>query len=179
MMVIVHPQKGEGGEECVGRFVVAGLNRIQLDAFTNTKKGRKTEHIVGIVQNQEGDYTVFTNLLYHKERLGSVFTWRLRTIQPQPQGLAVNQSNMSSRSMLETFSKKLFPDKTKNLSGAGLNVGTFNFPPAVIYQRGKNGGEGHWYGDNILLAETVADVLNFSLRYKRPPAGEVLYSSFL
>ena len=32
------------------RFVVAGLNRTQLDAFTKTGKGRKTEHIVGIVQ---------------------------------------------------------------------------------------------------------------------------------
>lgn len=29
---------------------MAGLNRGQLDAFIRTKKGRKTEHIVGIVQ---------------------------------------------------------------------------------------------------------------------------------
>ncbi|KAK8389339.1 hypothetical protein O3P69_008819 [Scylla paramamosain] len=33
-----------------GKFVVAGLSIIQLDAFTQTTTGRKTEHIVGIVQ---------------------------------------------------------------------------------------------------------------------------------
>ncbi|XP_063874183.1 ionotropic receptor 93a-like [Scylla paramamosain] len=117
---------------------------------------------------------LFINVLYRKERLKGLFTWRPRIIQSQPLDITAMQSNTPTLHSLqdEAFPTKLFPDKTRNLWGATLNVGTFNFPPAVIYRRENNGSEGHWYGDNIFLAEAVGDVLNFSLRYRRPPAGE-------
>ncbi|KAG0729207.1 hypothetical protein GWK47_030804 [Chionoecetes opilio] len=159
-------------------MVIAGLTRTNIDAFLRTKKGRKTEHILAIVQDDAGNFAVLTNLLYQKNRLGRLFSWR-KPVAGQP-GHSCEPS-VESISHLETKSlairhttplpdlslMELFPDKTINLQGSTLNVITILFPPVIMRRFGVNGSV-VWYGYNVRLAETLADILNFTVRFIEP-----------
>ncbi|XP_069195417.1 ionotropic receptor 93a-like [Procambarus clarkii] len=137
-----------------GRFVVVGLSRDQLDGLIQSKKGRKTVNIVGLVQGGEaGQYEVLASLMYQQTRLVRVFTWR---------------PGSSS-----TLTLNLFPDKVSNLHGALLNVITFEFPPSVMYQRSRNGTLLRRYGPDMDVVATLAHVFNFTTNILEPPAGEM------
>ncbi|XP_042228916.1 ionotropic receptor 93a-like isoform X1 [Homarus americanus] len=137
-----------------GRYVVAGMSQDQLHALTITRKGRKTQHIVGVVQSGDaGQYVVVMNQLYQRERMARVFTWT------------------TSRS--STIPVNLFPDKITDLQGAVLNVITIELPPNIIYQRAKNGSVLRRYGVDVDVVTALAQVFNFTIRFKETPPGEL------
>ncbi|KAK8389387.1 hypothetical protein O3P69_008852 [Scylla paramamosain] len=157
------------------RFVVAGLTKAHLETFTTSSKGRKSEHIVGIVKNNHGNFEVFTNLLYKNDRLVRVFTWGQRTQSGSITASTSDNRNLAMVQGVFTSSDNfnLFSDKTKDLEGATLNVVTFLFPPVVMYRRAANGSVVDRYGGNIRLAQAVAGMYNFSIRFIEPPPGEL------
>lgn len=85
-------------------------------------------------QDKHGHFVVLTNLLYKKDRLTRMFTWRTpfstnpwysatlnmkSKSEPETKGLTMKQSAPTP-----DLSLQLFPDKTKNLQGSTLNVST-------------------------------------------------------
>lgn len=76
------------------------------------------------LQSGEEDYTVLTNLLYREEQLATLFTWRhpSHPIRPQDSTLMQSDTSFSLPKFDVSFPRELFPDKTKNLHGAELNV---------------------------------------------------------
>ncbi|KAG7164960.1 Glutamate receptor ionotropic, delta-2-like 14 [Homarus americanus] len=137
-----------------GRYVVAGLSREQLHALTITNKGRKTDHIVGVIRSGDaGQYVVVMNQLYQREKMARVFTWT------------------TSRS--STIPVNLFPDKITDLQGAVLNVITFELPPNIMYQRARNGSVLHRYGIDVDAVTALAQVFNFTINFKEPPPVSV------
>ncbi|XP_064096227.1 uncharacterized protein LOC135208037 isoform X2 [Macrobrachium nipponense] len=77
------------------RVIIVGLTEEFLDMFTGTKMGRKTEHIVGVVQDKsEGRFRVYLNQLFWGEGMKYITSWYGRGF---------------------TSKAELFPDKISNL----------------------------------------------------------------
>ncbi|XP_069950352.1 ionotropic receptor 93a-like [Cherax quadricarinatus] len=137
-----------------GRYVVVGISQQQMEALTLTKKGRKTQHLVGVFQSTvAGEYEVFVNTLYQEEKLTRVFTW--------------HDKRSSSASL------SIFPDKITDLHGATLNVVTFEFPPNVMYLRSREGAVILRYGIDIDMVTSLARIFNFTINILESPPGEM------
>ncbi|XP_063847767.1 probable glutamate receptor [Scylla paramamosain] len=166
-----------------GRMVIVGLSRSHIDTITRTKKGRKTEHILGIVQDNFGHYIVLMNQLYNINRLVHVFTWQTTVTTPQKYSTYLNikpnsEISIKSHSLklptsIPNFTQKFFPDKTKDFQGSILNVVWFLFPPEIMYSYDEKGNVKVRYGGNVRLVETVAEIFNFTPRFMEPPGGSL------
>ncbi|XP_063598936.1 uncharacterized protein LOC134775381 [Penaeus indicus] len=135
-----------------GKYVIVGLSIDQLNQFTRTNKGKKTEHIVGVVQTgREGEYSLCMNQLYWGEGVACVNTW------------------LQQRRSLETA---IFPDKISNLRQAVLNVVQFEIPPSIAYHRRPDGSL-FIFGQEVELVLLLARFFNFTVSYQWPPPGEM------
>ncbi|XP_069943829.1 ionotropic receptor 21a [Cherax quadricarinatus] len=135
-----------------GRFVVVGTTKEQLQNLALSKKGVKTEHLVGLVKSGgDGYWVLYTNTLYQDSLLRRLTTWRSTSF---------------------TTSTSLFPEKLSNLQGALLKVSTFEWEPSVLYYRDKNGTVQFPYGIDIEVVNALSRVLNFTVVFEEPPPGE-------
>ncbi|XP_071522154.1 ionotropic receptor 21a-like isoform X2 [Panulirus ornatus] len=136
-----------------GRYVVAGVSKEQLEALMMTKKGKKTQHIVGLVKSGAvGVWQVYINQLYSGQLVRPVTTWRRTSFTRPPH---------------------IFPDKISDLGGAILNVVTFEFAPAIMYEHRADGGLLRRYGRDVEVVRALADVFNFTINFVETPKGEV------
>ncbi|ROT80567.1 Variant Ionotropic Glutamate Receptor [Penaeus vannamei] len=145
-----------------GKHVIVGATRNQLEVIANSKKGRKTEHMIGLVQvrsqepvvlgrssvpfersvshiNTKGYWQIYMNLLFWGPGVAVVNRWH-------PRGFFTRASD-------------LFPDK----------VIAFEYAPHVFYV--KNSTEK--YGRDVEVMAALAKVLNFSIVFQEPPSGEL------
>ncbi|KAG7160063.1 glutamate receptor ionotropic, kainate 2-like [Homarus americanus] len=135
-----------------GRYVVVGATLEQLEDLTRTAKGRKTEHIVGVIQSgREGEWLVYMNQLYWGTGMGLVTSWK--------------RDNFTTR-------RSPFPDKTSDLRGAVLKVVTFEWEPSTLYYRQRNGSVHHLYGRDVEVVRALAPIFNFTIQFIEPPNGE-------
>ncbi|KAK4297655.1 hypothetical protein Pmani_029943 [Petrolisthes manimaculis] len=135
-----------------GRYLLVGLVKGQLEELTRTFKGRKTQHLVGLVKSEsDGEWEVYMNQLYWGPGVSRVATWRKGRF---------------------TSSRTFFPEKTANLQGATLNVVTFEYRPSTIYYRTANNSVAFHYGRDVEMVKAVAPVLNFTANFIEPPNGE-------
>ncbi|XP_071530505.1 glutamate receptor ionotropic, delta-1-like [Panulirus ornatus] len=141
-----------------GRFVVVGASREELQHLALSKKGIKTEHLLGLIKScREGNWGVYANTVYSGGTIRRVGTWR---------GTTSSVVTPSSASL--TF----FPDKLTNLQGAELKVSTFEWEPSVLYYRGEDNALKFPYGIDIEVINALSWVLNFTVVFQEPPAGE-------
>ncbi|XP_068248905.1 probable glutamate receptor [Palaemon carinicauda] len=136
------------------RVIIVGLTEKDLQVFSQTRKAKKTEQIIGIVNGEaEGHLKIYRNELYWGRRgVVKIADWRGDSFLRRP-----------------TF----FPNKVSNLRQVVLNVSTFEYPPATIYRRSSDGSLLFKYGRDISLVETLAEVFNFSVSFKEPGPGEL------
>ncbi|XP_071544649.1 glutamate receptor U1-like isoform X2 [Panulirus ornatus] len=135
-----------------GRYVFVGLNIQQLEDLAVSKKGKKTEHLVGAVKSSnEGEWFFYMNLLYWGRGIERIATWRRDKFTSQVD---------------------LFPDKLSDLRGAVLKVLTFVWEPSIFYFRTENGTLLFRYGVDIDLTKTLSHVLNFTIQFEEPPNDE-------
>ncbi|XP_050718972.1 uncharacterized protein LOC126999888 isoform X2 [Eriocheir sinensis] len=138
-----------------GKFVVVGLTREELEALTLTRKGKKTEHLVGLVQpGGAAEWHVYVNQLYWGSwgrgmRLHGV--WR--------NGRFTNPSSP-------------FFDKISDMQGAVLKVVTFEWEPSTLYLRTEAGDVHTLYGRDVEVVKTLARVFNFEMKIIEPPNDE-------
>ncbi|XP_064096225.1 ionotropic receptor 21a-like isoform X1 [Macrobrachium nipponense] len=134
------------------RVIIVGLTEEFLDMFTGTKMGRKTEHIVGVVQDKsEGRFRVYLNQLFWGEGMKYITSWYGRGF---------------------TSKAELFPDKISNLRRGVVRVLVFEWQPAIIYHRDPEGNLLFRYGRDPAVVEALAKVFNFTILYKDPPDGQ-------
>ncbi|ROT74952.1 Variant Ionotropic Glutamate Receptor [Penaeus vannamei] len=132
-----------------GKYVIVGLSIDQLNQFTRTNKGKKTEHIVGVVQTgRDGEYSLCMNQLYWGEGVECVNTW------------------LQQRRSLEAA---IFPDKISNLRQAALNASCSGI---IAYHRRPDGSL-FIFGQEVELVLLLARFFNFSISYQWPPPGEM------
>lgn len=53
-------------------------------------------------------------------------------------------------------------------------VSTFELAPSVMYYRNDNGSLLFRYGEDIAVTETLAHILNFTLKFAEPADGNVV-----
>ncbi|KAK8400201.1 hypothetical protein O3P69_003120 [Scylla paramamosain] len=136
-----------------GRYVVMALSVSQLDMMTRTDKGRKTQHLIGVVKSrQEHEWRLYTNQLYWGKGMRPLTTWRGRGF---------------------TSSPVFFPDKLSDLRGVTLRTVTFQWEPSIMYQRAGNGGITLRYGVDISVTRLLGHAMNFSVRFDEPADGEL------
>ncbi|XP_071523759.1 probable glutamate receptor [Panulirus ornatus] len=141
---------GEDPWDFSGRYVVVGMSTEQLQQLTSSRKGRKTEHILGLLQaGGAGEWEVLLNQLYSRSGVRRVTTWRSTTF---------------------TNDHLLFPDKMADLQGAALKVVTFQFAPHMMESASEGGQR---YGRDLQLVTALANVLNVTLTFQLPPSGEL------
>ncbi|XP_068223246.1 ionotropic receptor 21a-like [Palaemon carinicauda] len=135
------------------RVVVVGLTKEELENLAETKKAKKTEHLLGIVKgSRPSHYFMYTNQLYQGKGLAYITSWGKRN---------------------SGISDEIFPDKIANFHGVPLTVVTFEFPPSIIYRKGQNGELLFRFGWEIAIVEALSRVFNFSIIYTEPPSGEL------
>ncbi|XP_066983221.1 ionotropic receptor 21a-like [Macrobrachium rosenbergii] len=135
-----------------GKYIFAGLSLSDLEVIVSSEKGKKTEHIVGLVKSERVDsWRAYINQLYKQPKIVRVNTW-----------------------MGNGFSARngLFPDKTFDLTGVTLKACIFPWPPSVMYFTDENGKTLFPYGLDIAVIESLAGAMNFSVKYIEPPEGE-------
>ena len=88
-------------------------------------------------QDKYGNLVVITNLLYMKDRLFRVFTRLPTTATRNGSKVAIHSNNRISAKMqqdsITNEHYNLFPDKTKDLGGATLNVSKIKYEHAYTY----------------------------------------------
>ncbi|KAK8399140.1 hypothetical protein O3P69_004307 [Scylla paramamosain] len=135
-----------------GRYVLVGLTRDELDALTLTHKGRKTEHLVGLVQSDKvGKWEVYINQLYWGPGMRLHATWR--------------KGHFSSPA-------SPFIDKISDIRGSVLQlfiltvqIAMFEWEPSTLYRRNEEGVLEHLYGRDIEVIRALADVFNFTAKF--------------
>ncbi|XP_064101712.1 uncharacterized protein LOC135212196 [Macrobrachium nipponense] len=135
-----------------GKYIFAGLSLADLEVIVSSEKGKKTEHIVGLVKSERGDsWRAYMNQLYKQPNIVRVNTW-----------------------MGNGFSARngLFPDKTFDLTDVTLTACIFPWPPSVMYYTDESGKTLFRYGLDIAVIEALAGAMNFSVNYVEPPEGE-------
>ncbi|KAK8385196.1 hypothetical protein O3P69_012183 [Scylla paramamosain] len=132
-----------------GRFVVVGLAKRQLVNLTTSKSGRKTKHIVGLIQSgRSGEWEVLVNQLYYYLGTRKTNTWDGQRF---------------------THQQPLFPEKLGNFQGSSLRAVVLEYNPAVFYQRDGSGAILDRYGLDMEVLHTIARFLNFSVQYLEVP----------
>ncbi|XP_076040830.1 ionotropic receptor 21a-like [Oratosquilla oratoria] len=138
-----------------GYHIFLGRSVDDLTAFATSKKGKKTEHILGLVPDvamREEAWAIYTNRLYWTQPVQRINTWvRDSFVQPLP----------------------LFPDKLSDLKGVTLDVITFEWEPNVLYFRSDDGEVLYPYGTEIEVVKAFAQHLNFSVEFQEPPLEEL------
>ncbi|XP_050714211.1 ionotropic receptor 93a-like [Eriocheir sinensis] len=136
-----------------GRFVVTASLVSQLEAMSRTDKGRKTEHLLGIVKSLDtGEWRLYINQLYVGEGVRPLTTWRAHSFTSQP---------------------VFFPDKLSDLRGVTLRTVTFAWEPSIMYQRAPNGTVVHRFGVDTAVVRLIGHAMNFSVRFDEPADGEL------
>ncbi|KAK3880864.1 hypothetical protein Pcinc_000154 [Petrolisthes cinctipes] len=126
-----------------GRWVIVGLKRDQLETLSLTTKGRKTEHLVGVIKAEDdsGRYEVLHNLIYNDRILEGVLSYQSNsvlystTIYPDIHnidGFTSKNNNSMKHKVMGHYSPAhitsvnlqdtVFPEKTTNLKGTTLTV---------------------------------------------------------
>ncbi|KAK4312776.1 hypothetical protein Pmani_015790 [Petrolisthes manimaculis] len=127
------------------KYIIVGLTVEELEALTYTKKGRKTQHIVGLVKSEKpGEWKVYINQLYSRQNVKLLTNWRFTNF---------------------TYNVDIFPDKISNLHGATLNV-------TVFFEKDEAGNP-RIYGRDVEVVRALAAACNFILNFREVPQGEV------
>ncbi|XP_068202897.1 ionotropic receptor 21a-like [Palaemon carinicauda] len=135
-----------------GKYIFAGVSLSDLESIVSSEKGKKTEHIVGLIKSERGNsWRAYVNQLYRQPNIVRVNTWM--------------GNGFSGR-------KGLFPDKTFDLTGVTLKACIFPWPPSVMYHLDENRNILFRYGLDIAVIEALAGVMNFNVHYFEPPEGE-------
>ncbi|KAK8392089.1 hypothetical protein O3P69_017608 [Scylla paramamosain] len=133
-------------------YVFVGLTREDLVALTLTHKGRKTEHLVGIVQSERaGEWHVYLNQLYWGLGIRLHATWRKGHF---------------------TSPASPFIDKISDIRGSVLKVVTFEWQPSTLYHRTEAGQVDFLYGRDVEVVRALAPVFNFTIKFIEPPNDE-------
>ncbi|XP_068204038.1 ionotropic receptor 21a-like [Palaemon carinicauda] len=136
-----------------GKYVLAGTSTEKLEQFATSWKGRKSQHIIGIIKGNRADkWDIYINRMYTNPPIQRSISWR--------------DGQFTSR-------KKIFPNKISNLRGAVLKVVTFEWEPSVLYFRDKDGRMVYPFGIDIEVVSAIASVLNVTLQFVEPPPGEL------
>ncbi|XP_066985542.1 probable glutamate receptor [Macrobrachium rosenbergii] len=142
----------EAGEEpwdYEGKYIFVGLTKAQLERVTSSPRGKKTQHIIGLVKGSSPEWLIYRNQLYWGNGVALANRWRVHRF---------------------TSNAEIFPDKISNLKGATITLITFGFAPHVLYGRGKGGQHA---GRDMQVAFALSRVLNFTLEFREPPPGEL------
>ncbi|KAK7068485.1 hypothetical protein SK128_010416 [Halocaridina rubra] len=136
-----------------GRYVFVGPTLEQLNVLVASQKGKKTEHIVGIIQsqNRRQQWQIYMNLLYWGPGVERINTWKKNRF---------------------TGERNLFPDKISDLRGATLKAVAFVFAPSIMYFRDENGVVLYPYGIDVAIVNTLSAAVNFTVKYQEPPNDE-------
>ncbi|XP_064098737.1 ionotropic receptor 93a-like [Macrobrachium nipponense] len=139
-------ETGEEPWDYEGKYIFVGLTKAQLERVTSSPRGKKTQHIIGLIK-------------YYMANIqeSAVLGKRGRTGQQ----VAVHRF---------TSNAEIFPDKISNLKGATISLITFGFAPHVLYGRGTGGQHA---GRDMQVAFALSRVLNFTLKLLEPPRGEL------
>ncbi|XP_066982755.1 uncharacterized protein [Macrobrachium rosenbergii] len=133
-------------------YLLVGLSAAELNEFVSSKKGKKTEQIAGLVQEDPQEWKVYRNQLYWGEGVLLANRWRKRGF---------------------TSNNEIFPEKIWNLKGAPIKLITFEFEPHIMRERNKDGNPGRFFGSDIQIAIALSEALNFTLIIERPPKGSI------
>ncbi|XP_068250104.1 ionotropic receptor 21a-like [Palaemon carinicauda] len=127
------------------KVVIVGLNPQSLEMFFQTMKGKKTEHIIGVVVDYSGlNIRIFMNLLFWGKTAKQISRW------------------LGNRF---TNDVDLFPDKTSNLQGGVVRVVMFDWRPIMIIIKDSKGKVTGRYGRDVVVMNTLSKVFNFTLVY--------------
>ncbi|KAK3889346.1 hypothetical protein Pcinc_006663 [Petrolisthes cinctipes] len=178
-----------------GRWVIVGLKRDQLEALSLTTKGRKTDHLVGIVKTEDdsGHYEVLHNLLYNHRILERVLSYQSNSVlysskiypdihitdgspsknnnslRHKVMGQYILPHNITSVNQQST----VFPEKTRDLKGTIISLVVFNIPPNVMLRNKlAEGQEDRYFGLDVQVVRALAGLFNFTLQYIEPQPGE-------
>ncbi|KAK8390212.1 hypothetical protein O3P69_013056 [Scylla paramamosain] len=149
-----------------GRYLCVLPSRGDLEKLAGSLKGRKTEHLAGVIKGESvGAWQVYVNQLYRGDQLvGRVATWRGRRFIS---GGAIYRDRVAD--LKGTTLKVLCVLVSINLSSlqspssghlASSTTGSLN--GSVLFR----------YGTDIGVLDTIARVMNFTVRYEEPPQGE-------
>ncbi|XP_069960351.1 uncharacterized protein [Cherax quadricarinatus] len=135
-----------------GRFLLVGVTKEELQQLVVTVKGRKTQHIVGVIKaSVPGKWLVYMNQLYWGSQVAHVTTWTGHTF---------------------TSRDTPFPDKISDLRGTVLKVVTFEWEPSTLYYRARNGTVLYLFGRDVEVLRALAPVFNFTIQFIEPPNDE-------
>ncbi|KAK4327407.1 hypothetical protein Pmani_002072 [Petrolisthes manimaculis] len=178
-----------------GRWVIVGLKRDQLETLSLTTKGRKTEHLVGVIKAEDdsGRYELLHNLIYNDRILEGVLPYQSHsvlystTIYPDIHiidGFSSNNNNSVNHKVMGHYSSPhnvitsvhlqgtLFPEKTRDLKGITLTVVVINIPPNILLRNNvAEGLEDRYFGLDVQVVRALAGLFNFTLQYIEPPSG--------
>ncbi|XP_068200748.1 glutamate receptor ionotropic, delta-2-like [Palaemon carinicauda] len=141
----------EDSWDYLGKYVLVGLSVADLNLFVSSKKGKKTEQVIGLVQEDPDEWKVYRNQLFWGEGVLVANRWR-------KQGFTSNA--------------EIFPEKIWNLKGAPIKLITFEFEPHIIREKNPDGTGGRYFGSDVQIAIALSEALNFTLIIERPPKGE-------
>ncbi|XP_068250103.1 probable glutamate receptor [Palaemon carinicauda] len=125
------------------KVVIVGLSLESLETFLNTTKGKKTENIIGVVEDPVNHhFKLYMNLLFWGEGMQPVTDW------------------WGTR-----FTRKanLFPDKVSNLRLGKVRVFVFEWRPIMFYERDEKGNVIGKYGRDLTIVRTLAKLFNYTL----------------
>ncbi|XP_068250105.1 probable glutamate receptor [Palaemon carinicauda] len=125
--------------------IIVGLTLKSLETFLLTVKGKKTEHIIGVVKDDNSHhFKIFMNLLFWGEGMQQISVW-----------------------WDERFTRKteLFPDKISNLRGSILKACMFDVKPLIYTVKDTNGTILERHGRDIDVAQALSEIFNFTLVY--------------
>ncbi|XP_045135701.1 glutamate receptor ionotropic, delta-2-like [Portunus trituberculatus] len=117
-----------------------------MEALAKTEVGRKTEHLVGLVQMSEG-WKMYENQLFREPAVRRVDSW------------SVKEGRQGSRRAI------LFPSKLTNLQGTELKVVWFQFSPHFMV------GPSGRYGRDYKVVMALSEALNFTPAFRKPSDG--------
>ncbi|KAK4326081.1 hypothetical protein Pmani_003378 [Petrolisthes manimaculis] len=177
-----------------GRWVIVGLKRDQLEALSLTTKGRKTDHLVGVIKTEDdsGRYEVLHNLLYNDRILEGVFSYPSNSVLYSTtiysdvhitDGSPSKKNNSLKHRVMGHYSPPhitsvnyqgtVFPEKTRDFKGTNISVVVFSIPPNVMVRSEvAKEQEDRYFGLDIQVVRALAKLFNFTLQFIEAPPGE-------
>ncbi|XP_068248904.1 ionotropic receptor 93a-like [Palaemon carinicauda] len=127
------------------KVVIIGLSMDSLKMFSKTMKGQKTEHIIGVVKDEnQRNFKIYMNLLFWGEGFKQVSNWRGKSFATKAE---------------------LFPDKISNLHKGVLKVFMFEFEPDMFIVRDSSGRILGRHGRDVAVVYALSEVFNFTILF--------------
>ncbi|XP_042873336.1 ionotropic receptor 21a-like [Penaeus japonicus] len=150
-----------------GKYIVIGFSPEELEVLAASPKGRKTKHILGIVEtSDEGVWALYGNVFYRERALLRVNSWRDGRFASPGELLLRDKTSDLRGAVL-----KVYRWEEASISCVLRKVATFAWEPNVFYTRDEGGLRR--FGVDVDVVNVLGQVLNFSVAFVEPPRGEL------